>query len=176
MINCTNNTNNDINMNNNGSISSGLLSNLLEVPSFSRRSRRASVGRSGIWIYIAMILNTSISIVRSIAIIISITMHTLGRSLPGHCGRTTIWHIRVRRVFSQSYISKGIWRQGIGSFVRNSNLSTLCPVVICPYVCTSDFHGEWACSAARGAEGAGSLGPCIVYHSVIYQLHICYVV
>ena len=38
----------------------------------------------------------------------------------------------------QSYITKGIWRQGIGSFVRNSYVSTLCPVVICPYLCTSD--------------------------------------
>ena len=38
----------------------------------------------------------------------------------------------------QSYISKGIGRQGTGSFVRNSYVSTLCPVVICPYFCTSD--------------------------------------
>ena len=38
----------------------------------------------------------------------------------------------------QSYMSKGIWRQGIGSFVRNSCVSTLCPVVICPYLCTSE--------------------------------------
>ena len=48
---------------------------------------------------------------------------------------------------SQSYMSKGIWRQGIGSFVRNSYVSTLCPVVICPYWCTSDSpagepHGQ----------------------------------
>ena len=39
---------------------------------------------------------------------------------------------------NQSYISKGIWRQGIGSFVRISIVSTLCPVVLCPYMCTSD--------------------------------------
>ena len=38
----------------------------------------------------------------------------------------------------QSYRSKGIWRQGIGSFDRNSCDSTRCPVVICPYLCTSD--------------------------------------
>ena len=53
---------------------------------------------------------------------------------------------------SQSCISKGIWRQGIGSFVRNSYVSTLCPVVICPDLCTSESaaHG----GAARGAGGA----------------------
>ena len=38
----------------------------------------------------------------------------------------------------QSCRSKGIWRQGIGSFARNSYVSTLCPVVICPYLCTSE--------------------------------------
>ena len=38
----------------------------------------------------------------------------------------------------QSYMIKGIWRQGIGSFVGKSYVSTLCPVVICPYLCTSD--------------------------------------
>ena len=43
---------------------------------------------------------------------------------------------------SQSYMSKGIWvwRQGIGSFVRISNVSTPCPVVICPYSCTSEIQ------------------------------------
>ena len=45
---------------------------------------------------------------------------------------------RTHLFFSQSYISKGIWRQGISSFLRNSCVSTLCPVVICPYSCTSD--------------------------------------
>ena len=35
----------------------------------------------------------------------------------------------------RSYTSKGIGRQGIGSFVRKSYVSTLCPVVICPYLC-----------------------------------------
>ena len=38
----------------------------------------------------------------------------------------------------QSYISEGTWRQGIGSFTRNSYVSTLCPVVICPCLCPSD--------------------------------------
>ena len=38
----------------------------------------------------------------------------------------------------RSCISQG--RQGVGSFVRNSYVSTLCTVVICPYLCTSN-HG-----------------------------------
>ena len=37
----------------------------------------------------------------------------------------------------QSYISKGIRRQGVGSFVMSFYVSTICPVVICPYLCTS---------------------------------------
>ena len=39
---------------------------------------------------------------------------------------------------TQSYTSKGIWRQGIGSFVRKSYVQALCPVVLCPYLCTYD--------------------------------------
>ena len=39
----------------------------------------------------------------------------------------------------QSYTSKGIWRQAVGSFIRNSYVSTICPVVKCPYLCTSDI-------------------------------------
>ena len=34
----------------------------------------------------------------------------------------------------KSYIAKGIRRLGIGSFVRSSYVSTLCPVVIRPYL------------------------------------------
>ena len=48
---------------------------------------------------------------------------------------------------AQSYISKGMWRQGIGSFVRNSYVSTLCPVVICPccaLLIGSVDRGRWA--------------------------------
>ena len=35
----------------------------------------------------------------------------------------------------QSYISKGMWRQGTGSLVGNSYVSTLCPVVIYALTC-----------------------------------------
>ena len=35
--------------------------------------------------------------------------------------------------------SKVVWRQGIGSSVLNSYVSTLRPVVICPYLCTSEL-------------------------------------
>ena len=40
-----------------------------------------------------------------------------------------------RKPLRQSYIRKGIWRQGIGSLV--SPVSTRCPVVTCPYLCSS---------------------------------------
>ena len=60
------------------------------------------------------------------------------------------WGMSKRRTFgrvfgpgcsmlkSRSCTSKGIWRRGIGSAVRNPHVSTLCPVVICPYLCTSE--------------------------------------
>ena len=54
----------------------------------------------------------------------------------------------------QSYISKSTWRQGIGSLVRNSYVSTLCPVVICPYLCTSDVPKPL--EALRGAQEPSS--------------------
>ena len=38
----------------------------------------------------------------------------------------------------QSCTSKFIRRQGIGSFARTCYVSTLLPVVICPYLCTSE--------------------------------------
>ena len=55
----------------------------------------------------------------------------ISRSLVAGTGRS-------RDLLSQSYVSKGVWRRGIGSFARNAYASTLCPVVICPYLCTSD--------------------------------------
>ena len=49
---------------------------------------------------------------------------------------------------------QGICRQGIGSFVRNSYVSTLRPVVLCPDLCTPERHaGRLAFRAPdRGAE------------------------
>ena len=48
----------------------------------------------------------------------------------------------------QSCARKGRGRQGAGSFVRSSYASALCPVVVCPYLCTSDSarlgSGLWA--------------------------------
>ena len=61
-------------------------------------------------------------------------------------------------MISESYISEGIWRQGIGSFVRNSYVSTLCPVVICPYLCTSDVLARARAQAALPCRGPGSPG------------------
>ena len=68
----------------------------------------------------------------------------------------------------QSYISKGISPQGIGSFVGNSYVSRLCPVVICPYLRISEFTISsrtgtalalalaLALAAALAAAGAGA--------------------
>ena len=41
-------------------------------------------------------------------------------------------------IYIYSYARKGIGRQGLGSVVRSAYVSALCPVVICPYLCTSD--------------------------------------
>ena len=60
------------------------------------------------------------------------------------CGVSCSSQARLRFERSQrlsELISKGVWRQGIGSFVRNLNsyVSTLCPVVICPPSCISEL-------------------------------------
>ena len=47
----------------------------------------------------------------------------------------------------RSYIRKRIRQQGMGSFVRNSYVSRLCPVVICPYLCTSEASARRAAAA-----------------------------
>ena len=49
------------------------------------------------------------------------------RQLPGRAEHVPHVH------GTQSYTSKGI-----GSFVRNSYVSTIRPVVVCPYLCTSE--------------------------------------
>ena len=53
-----------------------------------------------------------------------------------------LWELIVSEIIgvprmskSHSYICEGIWRQGIGSFVRSSCVSTLCPVVVRPHLC-----------------------------------------
>ena len=42
-----------------------------------------------------------------------------------------------------------MWRQGIGSFVRDSYVSTRYPVVVCPHLCTSEAHQARAQPRAR---------------------------
>ena len=59
-------------------------------------------------------------------------------SLPACQPASLLWFIIVHCYIYQSCISKGIWRQGIGSVVRNL-VSTLCPVVTCLYLCTPEF-------------------------------------
>ena len=65
------------------------------------------------------------------------------------------WRRRSRLAkYIPSYISEGIWRQGIGSFVRISYVLMLCPVVICPCLCTSDTSLIGA-AIRRERPGAG---------------------
>ena len=51
--------------------------------------------------------------------------------------------------YHQRYIHKGIGRQGIGSFVRGSHVSTLRPVAVRPYLCTSEAFG-WVLASLAG--------------------------
>ena len=60
--------------------------------------------------------------------------------ISNHCSICIHNNMHVCTYQTQSYTSKGMCRRGIGSFVRNSYLSTPCPLVICPYLCTSDKH------------------------------------
>ena len=49
---------------------------------------------------------------------------------------------------SQSHVRKGIRRQGVGSFVRSSYVSTPCPVVICPCALLRELEGTASFSSA----------------------------
>ena len=60
------------------------------------------------------------------------------KTLPRPCEPPRGTNPKVTAAKGQRGRSKGIWRQGIDSFVRNSYVSTLCPVVICPCLRTSD--------------------------------------
>ena len=77
----------------------------------------------------------------------------------------------------QSYISKGIWRQGIGSFVSKSYVSTLCPVVICPHLCTSDCDLtntlEWSW-AKKCRVGLGSIDPISTWFGIWVSILLWY--
>ena len=59
----------------------------------------------------------------------------------------------------QSYISKGIRLQGIGSSVRNSYVSTPCPVVICPYLFTSEVWAAFFLAAYCASTVLGDQHP-----------------
>ena len=68
-------------------------------------------------------------------------------------GRRPVLRPRPLQTMFQSYISKGISRQGIGSFVRKSYVSTQCPVVICRYLCTSECWKNNYADASRLPAG-----------------------
>ena len=67
----------------------------------------------------------------------------------------------------QSYTSKGIGRQGMGSFVRESYVSALCPVVLCLNLCTSE-QGT-GCSYLRCR-----LGPLCIFLGSHLSLSCCF--
>ena len=74
---------------------------------------------------------------------------------------------------AQSY-TEGIGRRRVDSFVTNSYVSTLCPVVICPYLCTSEpAFGE---SARDGGRVYIYIYICIytyTYTHIYTHIHIC---
>ena len=67
---------------------------------------------------------------------------------------------------SQSYTSKGVPRQGVGSLVRSSCVSTLCPVVICLHLRTSE----------RGLAKMRSLINIYIYIYIYIYVHICIII
>ena len=72
-------------------------------------------------------------------------LETPSRSDSGRAGRTP----------SRSG-SRCVWRQSIGSSVRNSYVSTLCPVVICPHLCTSELsYAVVNCTTSHPVRGRG---------------------
>ena len=81
--------------------------------------------------------------------------------------------------FGQKCTSKGIWRQGIVSKHGNSLQKSLCPVVICPYLCSSDLGpptfyrlGTSLCPRSRCPRRAG--GAHIFWSSPPRQTWMCH--
>ena len=93
-------------------------------------------------------------------------------STPRRCRRREVRRVwcHVATCYSQSCISKGIWRQGIGLSVRNASVSTLCPVVIYPYLCTSDNAG---CQKINLEKRAQPLGALYIYIYMYIYIYIC---
>ena len=56
--------------------------------------------------------------------------------------------------------SKSIWRQGIVLKHRNSLQKSLCPVVICPYFCSSERNTHSKCALACARAHAGLTKTC----------------
>ena len=55
------------------------------------------------------------------------------------CVYIYIYILCIYMYMNQECTGKGIWRQGVALKRRNSLLKSLCPVVICPYSCSSEW-------------------------------------
>ena len=71
----------------------------------------------------------------------------------GRCRLPSWWASPVRGRGTQSCTSKGIWRQGIGSFVRNSCVFDIMPCCHTPLLV--HFWGTWTTSAAAWSPSTG---------------------
>ena len=63
----------------------------------------------------------------------------LRRDLREFTGECSLGILYSSSLLLQECTSKDIWRQGIASRHRISLQKSLCPVVICPYLCSSDY-------------------------------------
>ena len=109
-----------------------------------------------IYIYIYIYIHTHILISYSIHTYIYVNKHIyiyiyIHRTL--RCPIITFdMHMR------QKCTSKDIWRQGIVSKHRNSLQKSLCPVVICPYLCSSETRAITS----------------LIYTTILYDATRCY--
>ena len=134
-----------------------------------------------IYIYVCIYIYISISISISLSLYIYIYIYILSAPLLLSAGQEVVRRpqtVGMTRqemeppLFAvQSYISKGIRRQGTGSFVRNSYVSTRCSVVICPYLCTSEPSCREAAAHLPPRDAsleAGSVDGFVFHHLFIF--------
>ena len=82
----------------------------------------------------------------------------------------TAWLDAPLRSVTVQYISqkctrKGIWRQGIVLKYRNSLQKSLCPVVLCPYLCSSESHMTVVqCCTVQNSESHRIASCCMSLH------------
>ena len=82
--------------------------------------------------------------------IINWSLNCFSGSKPVNTGCRIAWNI------DQKCTSEGIWRQGIVLKHRNSLQKSLCPVVICPYLCSSELTNTQSRVATRLVQSESS--------------------